>query len=307
MLNDINFNRYNSNNNIVKNMSLITFNSKSEGIDVLTKYFRKFKIPELKYYLENNDKLSIPNFLETNVYEPEDVEVKKLLLSHLKIVLKKIFYIRTELNLISNPIKISFVSDSVYWDNIFVIKNNIFVKLKYLLNVFELIEYNQYKNISDVYIDSDEIYDIELLKRISKCVYSILQNLNQNEWVDFITTKFGCVIVPISNVVFKNKYNILSEPNVESMWDNIVVYWLDSDNIYGTFNSIYSTDNSFSPYWEQKIIKLSYSSKNDTYTEIDCVDIEKYKTKSKSFISNIISNPFDLKSIQITNTIIHNN
>jgi hypothetical protein len=90
------------------------------------------------------------------------------------------------------------------------------------------------------------------------------------------------------------------------MYDNIIVYWLDSNNIYGTFNSVYSTDNTFSPYWEQKIIKLDYLSDNNTYKEIEFINVEQYNEKIKNFLTNIITNPFNYKSTQITNSIIYN-
>ena len=285
-------------------MTKIIFNTKSESIKILTDYFIKFEVQELKYYLENINNLPVPFFLNKNVYDPRDVELKYLFLSHMAIVVKKIFYIKTELNFNNGPIKISFISNSIHWDNLFVIGNTIFVSVQYLIKIFELIEYNDYKNTNDIYIEENEIYDIKLLKNISKSVYSILQNLNQEAWNELIIDKFGCLIIPISNIVFKNKYNLLRVSNVQYIQDKIIVYWLDSEHIYGTFNSICSYDNSFSPYWEQKIIHLSYNNQNNTYIEIDSLDIEKYKTKP--FIKNIISNPFDYKSIQITNSIINN-
>lgn len=290
---------------IVLIMTKILLNTKSESIKILTKYFIKFGAQELKYYLDNGN-LPIPNFFNTNVHEPEDVELKYLFLSHLAIVMKKIFNIRTELNYNGGPIKISFVSNSIHWDDLFVISNNIFVSVQYLIKVFELIEYNEYKNTNDVYIEENKIYDIKLLKNISKSIYSILQNLNQEAWNEFIVDKFGCLIIPLTNIIFKNKYTLLREPNVEYMHDKIIVYWLDSEHIYGTFNSICSYEDSFSPYWEQKIIHLSYNHKNNTYTEIDSLNVERYKKKTKSFVNSIIPNPFDYKSIQITNSIIHN-
>jgi hypothetical protein len=279
----------------------IIFNSKIEGIKILSEYFRKFQIKELKYYIENVD-MSIPNFLQNNVYAPEDIELKNLFIKHFKIVIKKIICKNTELNFIREPIKISFISDLIYWNNLFVIKNNIFVSLQYLIHVFEAIEYNEYKNAEDIYIENNEIYDIKLLKNISKCIYSILQNLNKNKWIKFIITKFNCEIVSLSNIRFINKYNILEEPNVECMYGNIIIYWIDSNNIYGTFSSICSTDNSFSPYCEQIIIKLSYNKNNNIYTEIECIDIDKYE--KKNLIKKMILNPFEYKAIEITNCII---
>ena len=288
-------------------MTQIIFNTKLEGIEILSEYFQKFEVNELKYYLENNENLSMPIFFQTNVYEPEDIELKNLFFSHLKIVMKKIFYIITELNYNRDSIKISFISNSIYWNNLFVINNNIFISSQYLISIFEYIEYNKYTSMENVYFDENEneIYDMELLKNISKCIYSILQNLNKNTCKDFIISKFNCKIVHLSNITFKNKYIFLQEPNVTCIQDKIIIYWLDSNNIYGTFNSIYSKDNSFSPYWEQKIIKLSYCNENMIYTEIDLSTIEIYKMKEKTFINNIIANPFDYKSNQLTNIIMN--
>jgi len=70
-------------------MTKILFNTKSESVEILSEYFRKFRVQELKYYLENINNLSIPIFINKNVYEPEDIELKYLFLSHLKIVVKK--------------------------------------------------------------------------------------------------------------------------------------------------------------------------------------------------------------------------
>lgn len=87
------------------------------------------------------------------------------------------------MNFNSDPIKISLISNFIYWDNLFVIGNYIFVSVQYLTKVFELIEYNNYKNTNYIYIyiyiDENKIYDILLVKKIFKSVYSILQNLNQ--------------------------------------------------------------------------------------------------------------------------------
>lgn len=280
-------------------MTKILFNTKSKSIEILNEYFIQFKIQELKYYLNNIDKLPIPIFFNLNVYEPEDIELKCLFISHYKIVAKKIFKSKskTKLNFNDGPIKISFISNSIHWDNFFVIKDTIFISIQYLITVFELLEYNRYENTNDIYIEGNKIYDLKLLKNISKSIYSILQNLNQKAWGEFVIDKFNCLIIPQSNIVFKNKYNFLRESNIEYIYDKIIVYWLDSKHIYGTFNIICSNDNSFSPYWEQKIVHLSYNHQNNTYTEID-----EYKTKS--VINNMISNPFDYISTQITNTII---
>lgn len=280
------------------------FNTKIEGINILEKYFRKFNSSELGYYLEKSPKMSIPEFFDLNVYSPEDIELTNLFLSHLSIVIKKIFDLSSELNYIRGPIKISFISNSIYWKNLFVISNTIFVKYQYLVSIFDCMEYNEYKSMYDVYIEGEKIFDMGLLKDISYSIYSILQNLNPDAWNEFISNKYGCTMVPIGDIKFKSKCKIIQEPNVDFTQGKVPIYWLGPDNIYASFNLICSKDNSFSPYWKWQIIKLEY--KDGYYIETSQVDISKYKNKTTSFVNNLIPTPFENKSIQITNVIIHN-
>lgn len=280
------------------------FNTKNEGINILKKYFKKFDAQDLGYYLEKSPKMSITEFMNTNVYSPEDIELSNLFLSHLLIVMKKIFNSSSELTYHRGPIKISFVSSSIHWNNLFVIENNIFIKYQYLISIFEHIEYNEYKSMDDVYIEDDKIFDMGLLKNISYSIYSILQNLNPEAWIEYIFDKCGCTMVSIDDIKFKFDYKIIQEPNVDLSQGKIPVYWLGPDNIYASFNSICSKDNSFCPYWKQQIIKIEYV--DGTYVETEQIDISKYKNKTNSFINNLIPTPFENKSVQLTNTIIHN-
>ena len=291
-------------------MNGIIFNTKSEGVNILEEYFSKFNSNDLGYYLEKPANLLILEFIDLNVFCPEDIELSNLFLNHIKIVMKKIFNLSSELNNNRGPIKISFISNSILWSNLFVIGNTIFVKYPYLIEIFECIEYNEYTTMDNVYIEGEEIFDMCLLKNISYCIYSILQNLNPNAWNEFIFDTYGCLMVPIENIKFKFNYKIIQEPNVNLSQGKVPVYYVNSDNIYASFNSIYSTtnDNLFSPYWKEQIIKLEY--KDGLYIEIEQIeqieqiDINKYKTKL--FINNLIPTPFENNSIKITNMILHN-
>jgi hypothetical protein len=277
--------------------NIIEINSKKESINILTEYFQKFNIKELKYYLNNDCNLNIPEFLFENVVDPENIELYNLLLEHLKIVINKIFNSINSINLLNNiksPIKISFISNSIYWYDLFVIKNNIFISYPFLINVFEKIEYNEYNEMKNIYIYKNKIYDMLLLKKLSYCIYTIFQNLNQNISIEFIENKYNCKFISISNIKFINEYKIVKEPNVEFIQDKITVYWFNSNTIYGVFNSIYS-NLSFTPYWENKIIKLSYE--NGIYTEINNINLDKD-------IKNLIHNPFENRSNYIIDTIL---
>lgn len=279
-------------------MISIEFNTKIEGINILESYFRKFNSCDLFYYLEKSPKISMNNFINSNVYEPEDIELTNLFLSHLSIVIKKIFDSNSELNQINDPIKISFISNSIYWTDLFVISNTIFVKYQYLIKIFECIEYNKYKSMDEIYIEGEKIFDMSLLKNISNSIYSILQNLNPDIWNKYISINYGCLMVPIEDIKFISNYKIIQEPNVNLSYGKIPVYWLGNDNIYASFNSISSKYNTFCPYWKCQIIKLDY---------VDGIYIETKKIdKTDLFDYKLIPTPFENKSIQLTNAIIYN-
>jgi hypothetical protein len=141
---------------------MFKLNTKNETLNILTSYFKQFNTTELCYYLENYKGETIPKFLESNIYDPNDIELLNLLIEHLKIVISKVFYITTPYNMKRFPIKLSFRTNSIYWDELFVIEDTIFISYPYLKKIFEKIEYNEYKSVENIYINGDKIYDLEL-------------------------------------------------------------------------------------------------------------------------------------------------
>lgn len=275
---------------------MFKLNSKNESLDILSNYFKQYDIGELGYYLEKYKGESIPKFLESNIYNPEDIELLNLLIEHLTIVIKKVYYITTPFNLKRFPIKLSFKTNSIYWDKIFVIEDTIFISYPYLIKIFEKIEYKNYKSIDDIYFDGDKIYDLELLKKLGESVYYIVQFFNLDYWEEDICEKYNCSFIDKSLINFQNQYIILKEPNTSFLHDKITVYRLYSGEIYAIINSIYS-NISFSPYWEKKIINLSY---------LDGQYIEILDDISNSNVLKLEQNPFISKVKHITNCVIHN-
>jgi hypothetical protein len=266
----------------------------------------------VQFIIQNLDfqkiKSQIPKFLEAHVYDPEDIELLNFLNEHLNIVIHKVFQITTPYNLKRFPIKLSFKTNSIYWDEIFVIENTIFISYPYLIKIFEKIEYNEYKSVEEVYLYNDKIYDLELMKKLGESIYYILQFLNLEYWQENICEKYNCCFVDKSKIKFKNNYNIVKKPNVSFMNGKITVYWLYSGEIYTVINSICS-DISFSPYWEQKIIKLEYS--DGQYTEIlDDTTHFTYIDNDNNYKNinrfKLESNPFISKAKQLTDCVIHN-
>lgn len=286
---------------------MFEFNNKKETIKILTEYFKDFDVNELKYYFNNSKNETIPFFLESNIFNPEDIELINLLQEHIKIATSKVFYLTTPLNLSRNPIKLSFITDSIYWEELFVIENTIFISYPYLQRVFEKIEYNEYNSVESIYLGNNKIFDLELLKKIGECLYYVIQFLNFEYWEEFICKKFDCIFEEKSKIKFLNNYSILREPNTSFIKDKITICWLPSNEIYGIFNLICSPP-SYSPYWETKIIKLKYS--NGEYFEINSTDPDSVNDnifKNKLYKQyNLQSNPFAIKAKQITDSIIHN-
>ena len=206
------------------------FNSKIDTIKILKKYFQKFDPNELIYYLHNYNNDNIPTFLEKNTIDPIEIELNKLMEDHFIIVFKKIFYLTTPLNLIRGPIKLSFIKSSIYCSNLFAIDNTIFINYSFLENIFEKIEFNLYKEVKEVYVENNKIYDIELLKNMSICVYSVLQFLNQDIWYEFIQDKYRCVFVDITEIKFIKQYTIFKNPNQNFIWNKIPIYWIPKLN-----------------------------------------------------------------------------
>ena len=283
---------------------MFVLNDKSKSVEILSKYFQKIKISELPYYLDINNFIksnqSVPKFINSNVFEPDDLdELLNLVFKHLSYVVKKIFSDITPLNNIDRPIGLSFVSGSIYWYEVFAIENTIFITYSYLIKIFDDMELNSYKSVEQVIIEKDDngnnvIYDVELLKKLSDCVYNVLQYYNRDIWIRFIEKEYGCVFVDKNLIEFKSDYKILTEPNTYFLEEQIPIYLTEGGKYICPINSIQS-NISFTPYW------------NTIYTQLEYVGgkyIETNYPNNYHPVELYEPNPFDYIVKQITQTII---
>ena len=113
---------------------------------------------------------------------------------------------------------------------------------------------------------------------------NILQYLNQDAWIDLIINKFNCYFIEKSKFIFKNKYEILENPNMYFLKDKISVYWLPNGEINGVFN----TKNNLI------IIKISYI--DGYFFEIENIHENKYE---------LIPHPLIFRAEKNTNCIFY--
>jgi len=261
---------------------MLKYNKKRKIYIILKKYFKDFTINELRYYLNNYKNETIPDFLINNIYELEDFELNNFVKKYINVIIKKIILFENNKKLFNNiKINISFISDLIYWEDVFSIDNNIFINIFYLNRILKKIKNNEYEEISKIYIIKNNIYDVDLLKNLSKCIYNILNN-NLNYY------NYKCIFVNISDINFTNKYNINKNPSTKFLDNTITIYKINN-KIYGIFNNIIS-DVSYAPYFEETVIELSYS--NGKFYEI------KLLTEN---LLNLMINPFLSEINEIAN------
>ena len=283
---------------------MFVMNNKSKSVEILNKYFQKIKISELPYYLNIHNisslNQSVPKFIESNVYEPDDLdELISLVVEHLGYVIKKIFNHKNPLNSIDKPIGLSFVSGSIYWYEVFSIENTIFITYSYLIRKFNDLESNSYKSVEQVVIEKDNdgnnlIYDAELLKKLSDSIYNVLQYYNKDLWIEFVKKENNCVFVDKNLIEFNSDYKILIEPNTYFIQDLIPIYPIKYDKYICPINSIQS-NVSFTPYWNTIYILLEY---------VDGKYIETNYLNNHHFNELYEPNPFDYITKLITQAII---
>lgn len=291
---------------------MFLLNDKESSVLTLIDYFKKLDIKDLEYYLDLKtmkkiqSKENMPEFIKKNVYEPEQIELTRLLGEHLELINVKLFeeFFQNMFTKNKMQIKISFLTENIYWTELFVITNTLYISYPYLIRVFDRLESNDYKKVSNVYIWNNKIYDMELLKKISESVISIIQYYNQNFWIELIENYYECKYIDKNKIHFKKKYNILYEPNVSFIHEYIPVYRL-GNKFYCLINLICS-HISFCPYWDIKLIGLRYFEgeyiEDDDETEIN--NIVKSYGIEENIQKNFEPNPLGIFSQHISNYIL---
>ena len=260
------------------NINTFTINSKEKTLNQLINHFKQYESTHIKYYLNNNSNDNIINFLETNIYDPDDIEFIDLIRTHLSIGQFKV------------PINISIITSLIYWEDVFVIENTIFITYEYLKRIFELIEYNEYTDTNSVYIYKDKIYDLDFLKKLNNCMIYINQYTILDNWLKIMREKFNCKLVDNSDIEFDKEYDLYTNFNTSFLNNSTIIYERD-DKFYALLNIIEcSSSYSYAPYYVDIIVELSCE--NNKYKIISTQIENKYNFSENLFdeIANKITN-----------------
>ena len=260
---------------------------KNESLYKLIEYFKSIEREDIYYYINTNSK-DIINFLELNIYDEDDIELFNIIQNHLKIALKTFSSLMNSIFKIdlNESIKISFITDLIYFEDIFVIKDVIYINYSYIKRVFFNLEENRYSSMNEVYIQNNNKYDKELIKLLFQNLIFLSQNKNYNLWIDYILQNYKEIkMIDIDRLLLNNK--LIKNPSTSVINNKIFIFKINN-KYYCSLNIIIS-NKSYSPYYEGKIFEIN----------------EKYSLVEVTEDYNVPSNLF--QEIAINMSIIFNN
>ena len=234
--------------------------SKKDSLSKLIEYFKNMDTEDIYYYINSSSK-DIISFLESNIYEKDDIELINFVIKHLKIALNKYLILNKNLFTIDvNNINISFISDLIYFEDIFVIHDVIYINYLYIKRVFFNLEENKYSSMNEVYIHNNNIYDNELIKLLFKNLIFLSQNKNKDLWISHIikNNNLSCIMSDITNFIID--YDIIKNPSTSFTNDKIFIFNINNKN-YCSLNIIVS-NKGYSPYYDNKIYEINKNNHN---------------------------------------------
>jgi hypothetical protein len=268
--------------------------SKNESLCNLINYFKSMNNEDIYYYINTSSK-DIISFLESNIYDREDIELSNFVVNHIKIALNKFLRLNNDLfNIKYDNIKISYISDLIYFEDIFIIKDVIYINYLYIKRVFYDLEENNYSSMNDVYISHDNIYDKTLIKMLFKNLIFLSQNKNTDLWINKLENTFNLLeIIDINEFIIN--YPIIKNPSTLKINDKIFLFKINNKN-YCTLKIIVS-NKSYSPYYDNKIFEAN----KNNYNKYILTEIEE-----NNEINNMIKiNLFEDIAINMSNQIFN--
>ena len=228
------------------------YNREEKTVDILINYLKDINKKYWINYLdiEDNDDDDIEAFLNKNVIS-QDYFNLNIIEEYIKLIKKK-------LNM-DFKIYISFVTENIYWENVFVINETIFIKRNFYKNICKIIENNSYKYINETIIINDNFYNKKFIKILTESINYINYFYNID---NYLKNKFE------RNILFINKEDIINlkdlsyfkDPNFYFLNNKIPIYCYNN-KLYLKLN-LFTSKPSFSPYYENNIYELIINNNN---------------------------------------------
>ena len=231
---------------------MINYVLKDDVVKKLNNYLKTIEKDEIGYYIktENIEKYIYSNtFNFSNILKKYIIIVNELLENNFN---NELFLLNDE----NKKWNISIVHDEIFFENIFVLENIIFIRFSKIIDIIE----NSVKNIN-----------IDFLKEMVKARIYTIQYYNFEKWKLHIEKNNNCIIVKKINFIKNNEFKILKNINTSFLDDYYCIHGEDNDINYIIVKNIIDSNIKYLPYYNTKIIKVNENIID--FDEIIAVDI----------------------------------
>ncbi len=234
------------------------FVPKHEGIRNIKNFYQKMKVENTDYYI-NTKSLPISDYLEDSVLEPKDFELKNMLNQYLIICKDKLSGFDNEFIQYPNNILVCITKDKVFWDDIFTLKNIIYINYSKLIEIFYKKE-TDYHSVSEVYITDNGIYDMEMIKQLFKSIIYISMYKNLDSWIKKITLELNCDILYKNNINWDSdsQINLFQNPNTDFASEFFIITYSHDNKTWVTLDIIEPSLTKYQPYITSALFEIEY-------------------------------------------------
>ena len=231
---------------------MINYISKDVAITELELYLKTIEEDDIGYYVPTKN---IEKYIFTGTFNFDNL-LKKYITETNKLLE---FYCDDELFTLKDDEKIwnvCILNNEMFFENIFVLKNIIFINLSRILDIVEFSMNN--KNYNNM--------DTDFIKELIRSRIYIIQYYNFEDWKLHIEQYNDCHIVKKSNFITNNKLKILKNINISFM-DNFYCLHGNNSNIFNYIivKNVEDKQNStnendiikYAPFYNVHIIKTN--------------------------------------------------
>lgn len=234
------------------------FIPKHEGTKNIKNFYQKMKADNIDYYI-NTKSLPISDYLDISVLEPKDFELKNMLNQYLIICKEKLSGFDNEFVKYPNNISVCITEDKVFWDDIFTLKNIIYINYSKFIEVYFKKE-TDYNSVSEVYITENGIYDMELIKQLFKSILYISMYNNIDSWIKKITLELNCDILYKNNINWASdsQINLFQNPNTDFISEFFIITYSNDNKTWVTLDIIEPTLTKYQPYITTILFEIEF-------------------------------------------------